>query len=441
MARFSSILVLGVAGWTAITPASAWSQEPRPAAPSPSQKDPRLPEGDELLAVLLGRAIPNLDTAELAGMVAGTKLPLLSMRQAYSLTLIRARKPDATLAVVPAGIFDAKAVEEQANRSDALDFDRFRREFLSSEFRDPAPGFFAALRHRQEVDSARHQVALAENMLRLYEKLIQSETSGLSRLQVDMVDSYLQISRQALGIDLSGYRSTVDELKVSLGLAPGTSLVLDDRILQPFTTVFTAVDAWQRNPQRQLEELTPMHDRLPRLEDHKIGGRSLLEVVRETLAEEPFLVSCVEFARSHQPILKDDRAKLDDRNDLELRIRRLVRGLIMIHKNYELERRRMELALREVDQWFEQIVAPPAGGARALAQSANAASYTTGVIGSQTRLYRGRDQIVSLWLQFKEQSLALDRELGTMPYDNWEAFHRSFLPVAGRQEPEVGRPQ
>jgi hypothetical protein len=28
----------------------------------------------------------------------------------------------------------------------------------------------------------------------------------------------------------------------------------------------------------------------------------------------------------------------------------------------------------------------------------------------------------------EEQSLELYRELGTMPYDNWEAFHQSFLP-------------
>jgi len=41
-------------------------------------------------------------------------------------------------------------------------------------------------------------------------------------------------------------------------------------------------------------------------------------------------------------------------------------------------------------------------------------------------------RFVALWLQFKERGLALYRELGTMPYDNWEAFYRSFLPEAGR---------
>jgi hypothetical protein len=132
MVRFVSILVLGVAGWTALAPASAWSQQPRPTAPLPSQKDTHLPQGDELLAELLGRAMPKLDSAELVGMAAETKPPMLSLEQAYSLTLIRARNPGATFAVAPGGIFDAKALDEQAKRSGAGDFDRFRREFLSS---------------------------------------------------------------------------------------------------------------------------------------------------------------------------------------------------------------------------------------------------------------------------------------------------------------------
>ena len=49
-------------------------------------------------------------------------------------------------------------------------------------------------------------------------------------------------------------------------------------------------------------------------------------------------------------------------------------------------------------------------------------------------------RFVALWLEFKERQLALYRELGTMPYDNWEAFHRSFLPEAGRPAPAAGRP-
>ena len=88
--------------------------------------------------------------------------------------------------------------------------------------------------------------------------------------------------------------------------------------------------------------------------------------------------------------------------------------------------------MREVDQRFEQLINPPAAGTAVLAQSVNAALQTPGVLQAQSRLHRGRSELVSQWLQFKERSLELYRELGTMPYNDWEAFHRSFLPDLGR---------
>ena len=218
-------------------------------------------------------------------------------------------------------------------------------------------------------------------MRRLYEKLVQSQPSGVSRLQVDQVGHYILISQQGLAADLTSYRSAVDELKVSLGLPSDTPLIPDERMLGPFRTAFSAIDAWQRNPRVLLTELPAMHDRLPRLEDFKIGGRSLRDVVQGSLFEEPFLRTVVEVAHVHRPVFKDDHTGLDDRNTLELQLRTSGRGLILIHRNYEVERRRLELALRKVDQLFEQIVAPPLGGTHALSQSANAAAQTAAVLG------------------------------------------------------------
>ncbi len=125
---------------------------------------------------------------------------------------------------------------------------------------------------------------------------------------------------------------------------------------------------------------------------------------------------------------------------MELRIRTLVRSLILIERNYELERKRLELELLEVDRLFGQMVAPAVGTASAFAESANAATQATGVLVAQPRLYQSRTRFVALWLQFKEQGLALYRELGAMPYDNWEAFHRSFVPDAGPPAPPADRP-
>jgi hypothetical protein len=81
----------------------------------------------------------------------------------------------------------------------------------------------------------------------------------------------------------------------------------------------------------------------------------------------------------------------------------------------------------DFDQPFEQIINPPGGGTSPLAQSANVATQTFGVLQAQSRLYRGRAQLVAQWLDFKQPCLELYRELGSMPYGNWDAFHRSFL--------------
>jgi hypothetical protein len=441
MVRFRSILVTGITGCTALMPTSAWAQQPRPATPPPTQLSGKLdrvpptqvsgaavPLEQEWAAIILGPALPKLEPAELAGMAPGTDLTVFPLAQAYAQTLLRAHTPAAERAANPLGILDPKRLDGQVDRLGNVDFDRFRREFFSNGFRDPAPRYFTVFKHRQAVEAARGQVALANNLRVLFEELIQGQAAGVSRLQLDELEHSLLLYRQTLADELTSYRSAADEFKVSLGLPPGTSLVLDESMLGPFTTVFLATDAWQRSPKHVLTELPVLHDRLPRLEDVKIGAWLLRDVVQGNLCEEPFLQTAVEVARTHRPTLKNDQAGLDDRNASELRIRTLVRNLILIHKNYDLERKRPELALRDVDHWFDQLIAPPAGGTSALAQSANAVPQATRVMEAQTRLCQSRMRLVTLWLQYKEQALELYRELGTMPYDNWEAFYRSFVP-------------
>ncbi len=288
-----------------------------------------------------------------------------------------------------------------------------------------------ALKHRQALDSTRNQVALTENIRRLFDELIHGEASGVSQLQLEQVDQYLLVSRQSLDIELSSYRSAVDELKVSLGLPPSTPIVLDERILQPFVKAFSSIDIWQRNPRRQLGTLRALHDRLPKLDDVSVGGRSVAQVADGRIPEAEFLRACLEAAGKRLMVFKDEPPQRDVRNALELRIRKLARGLILTHRNYDVQRKALELSLREVGQQSEQLINPPAGGTSALAQSVNAALHVSGVLQAQSRLYRGRTELVSQWLEFKEQSVALHRELGSLPYDNWEAFHRSFLPDGG----------
>jgi hypothetical protein len=402
-------------------------------------RDRAVSEKAALLAEILGTAGATIDQAELAGMAKGAKPEVLTLEQAYTLAMIRARTPAASRTSGEMNDLSAKSLEERAHRAEAGDFERFRKEFVSGTFRDPTRRFFAVLKHRADLDSARDQLALAENMRRLFEKVFRSEVSGVSQLQVELIEQSVLVSGQSRAIDMISYRSATDELKVALGLPAATPLVVDERILRPFATAFAAIDGWQRNPNRRLEDLSGLHDRLPRLEEAKISGRTLTEVVQGSLAEAQFLASCVDTARSNRAVLKDDHNGADDRYSVELRIRRMVRHLIMTHTNYEIARKRLELAVREVDQRIEQMVAPPLESKLGLSQRSNAAFQTPGVMQAQTQLCHSRAEFVSLWLQFKEQSLAVYRELGYLPYENWDAFYRSFVPVAGRASQSTSR--
>jgi hypothetical protein len=445
MGRFTLIVAAGIAGLIAPRAHSARSQEPRPSAPPPAEKqaDPgqrpaqepagqfpgaAVPQGIEFITELLGRGAPKLEPAELAGIAAGSTPAVLTLEQAYSLALLRVHNPAGLAAVRRANLFDPVALDEHARRAGVLEFDLFRGDFLSSGFRDPAPGFLTALKHRLAIDSARDQVTLTENLRRLFDLLIHGEASGVSQLQVDQIDYSLLLARQDLDFEMNSYASAVDELKVSLGLPASAPLVLDERILQPFIKAFTSIATWQRNPRRQLGMLGALHNRLPRLDELKIAGRSLPQVALGTIPEADFLQACVEAAAKRRAILKDAQTEQVQRDALELRIRKLARSLLLTRRNHDVHRKSLELAVREVDQRFEQLINPPAGGTAALAQAVNAAVHTLGVLQAQTRLYRGRTEVVAHWLQFKEQSLRLYRELGIMPYESWEAFHRSFLP-------------
>ncbi len=70
-------------------------------------------------------------------------------------------------------------------------------------------------------------------------------------------------------------------------------------------------------------------------------------------------------------------------DNLKVQLRNDLRQVHLTYINYEIAKRNYELSVRLKDQSFEQIVAPPAGGTQALAQSANAATQTTNLLNFQ----------------------------------------------------------
>ena len=107
---------------------------------------------------------------------------------------------------------------------------------------------------------------------------------------------------------------------------------------------------------------------------------------------------------------------------VKLNLRTYVRAYHQQYWNYEIARRNFVLLIRQKDQAFEQIIAPPAG----TGATAQGAVQTNNLISAQTGLINSENQLITAWYNFQLQRLSLYRELGTLPYDEWEAFSELF---------------
>ena len=93
----------------------------------------------------------------------------------------------------------------------------------------------------------------------------------------------------------------------------------------------------------------------------------------------------------------------------------------------QIAKQNLELNIRLKDQAFEQIIAPPQGGTgQGLAQSANAATQTSNLICFQQRLIGAEGTLQNAWQNYQLARLSLYRDIGTLPYDEWEAFSELF---------------
>jgi hypothetical protein len=76
-----------------------------------------------------------------------------------------------------------------------------------------------------------------------------------------------------------------------------------------------------------------------------------------------------------------------------------------------------------IDQVLTQIAAPPGGGTQSLAQSVGARNATQSLLDQFDEIRDAQDRLVELWASFKAQRLALYRDLGILPYDDWKSFY------------------
>jgi hypothetical protein len=381
---------------------------------------------------------------------------------------------------------------------------------------DPTTGFLNVVEDFVLVENQTRNVQTLTQFSEVYKELIKGESSGVTQLQLDQLDSSLQSARSQLLLVRNQLRNDLDNFKFQLGMPPDTPLTVDRTLTQPFKRVYQEIETWSRNPRRDLSQLDSIAAKLPTLEDVVIDGRSCIRVFdagNEGTVDNPvddpleeLLLAAERVSFEHRLDLMNVRAGLYDtwrqirvtanalkgvlnvnltnqfltpptttnpfafvsqakqfslvlnaelplvrlaernafrsalinyqrqRRNLQSQedfqknqLRQDVRSLQVTYLNYQITKRNFVLSARLKDQSFENIVAPPQGGGTGTAAgNAGGAIQTNNLISSQNSLINFENALVTQWYNYQTARLILYRDLGTLPYDEWEAFYELF---------------
>jgi hypothetical protein len=377
--------------------------------------------------ILTPQVLPSLDfDKEIAGLPMASRPEVLTWERVYSLAVVKARAGSGSLWAA----LDPAALAAAAARVGVADFARFRAEFLAGDpasglmtFRDPSAAILRLLVRLQTIDNARRAVAIHENLFKLLVERVQGESSGLNRIDIDTVVASLLKARQKLAAEIRQFRNGLDELKVGLGLSPRAPVVLDRARLAAFRAVFDSVERWTRQPQRHLEDLPPLIERLPAVGEVVLDGQPILGAIRtnpdrwDDVLTEDVLTAAVQLAEKNRSGRERPQAAGDAAVQLELRIRRRIRDLSETERAYGSEKRSYELAVRLQDQAFERLLAPSAGFAT------SRSLLLHGLIEHVTQVCDAENRLINLWTSFRAERLALYRDMGVLPYNDWNAFY------------------
>jgi hypothetical protein len=355
------------------------------------------------------------DQKEIAGLPRASKPELITWEKAYALALVRARSGGGAL--VPS--LDPAALSRQADRLGAADFARFRNDFVASgPFRDPAPDMLALSARLQMIENARCHLIFLEILGKLLQERIQGESSGLSRLDLDIVFAAFFKGRQNFDHQKTLFRDGLDEFKVALGLSPQAEVILDRKPMAGFEEVFEAVATWLRQPSRRLDALFPLTDTVPELGDFILDGKPALGPLQANPDQwVDALPKAARLALARRGDSAQGATEADARVRLELKIRRRVRRLVELRGAHAYATQQYAMAIRVRDQAFERLLAPRSDGSPSRSQ------LLEQIVDQAAGYVAIEDQLVELWTSFRAERLTLYREIGVLPYADWKAFY------------------
>jgi hypothetical protein len=405
-----------------LAPALAFGQAQAP--PRPAGESDQSPAPHELAHLLQWHVPPSLERdKEIAGLSASSHPEALNWERVYALALVRARGGTGPRALA----LDPKAVADQAAQNGFDDFGRFRKEFLAARrpggggFDDPSGEFLALLDRLERIDHAQRHAAFYKNTCTLFSELIKGESAGLSQLQLDQAEALLIRARQDLAEAIVDYRDGLERFKVTMGLSVRAPVVLDREIVASFGKVFDQARSWQERPDHSLSDLPRIIKGLPALGEVVVEGRSILALMGgSTDQQEEALTSTVRLAIQKRIDLDTGPTRGDAVDALELDIRRRIRRLFELRRAYQAQPRSYELSIRLIDQGLEQLASP--SRVSSLARPAMVATVATGLLAPERERRNAEDRLVTIWTSFQKERLALYRELGILPYDDWKSF-------------------
>ncbi len=361
-----------------------------------------------------GTAVVDTVNASVGGLPAGSNVEVLTWDRAYALALIRARSAPAKGTKGVAAL-DRAWLDRESQRLDIRDFARFRGEFLASPpaFRDPAPALLELARRHRAADDAARNLNIHERYAARFKELVEGRSRVKSWHWVDRLDESLTAARDDFTLKRQRYRDGLDAVKVELGLSPEALVLPDASITAAFGTAFEAAERWKADPIRQLTQLDAIILGLPAFEDVAIDGRTILsEARRGTGAVEDLLRAAVRVALANRA----GHAAAEGDDELALRVRRGVRHLEDAYIAYALAQRRMALLYRRLERVDESFTAPP--DEVLVVKDPD----VTMLVEVRAQIVETEDRLVALWTTYQAQRLALLRDLGTMPADDWTSF-------------------
>ena len=378
--------------------------------------NPQQMQQPELLVNPVPDKVDSLDVQkEIAGLASNSKPHLLTWESAYMLAVVRAHSGGGEL--LPS--LDPVALSRQVDRLGMAEFSRFRNDlFAGGAFRDPAPDMLALSARLQMIEHARWRIAFLENLTKLLQERIQGESSGLSRLDLDVVFAALVKCRQNFDHQKTLFRDGLDDFKVALGLSPQVAVILDRKPMAGFQDAFEAVATWLRQPSRHLDDLYQLTDAVPDPGEIIIEGKPALGAVQAPPDQwVEALARATRLALEKRSNSAQGAVEAEARVGLELKIRRRVRRLVELRRDYVNATQHYALAVRIQDQAFERMLAPRAEGSPPRSQLLEQLVEQTAIFAAS------EDELAKLWTSFRGERMTLYREIGVLPYADWKAFY------------------